>query len=271
MLGQALSAPAANCDLLSLRRGMRDLLEQTAGYQFQSILDIGVGDGYAARYFVSQGKEVTAAGFDMASYLTTPLPQGARRFEGVDICRMAAFADQEFDAIWCSHVLEHVQNPGLALAELHRVLKPDGQLFLIVPEYAPVLVGGHVSTGWNVGTLMYNLVLAGFDVRGGAFINHCWNVGGFVARGEMPAPGLRFDRGDLEVLADRFPIPVHQGMDASLLKVRWQWHKSIEARAEAEFRRVGRHRLLRDWLPPVLARWLARGLGVRRDRLTGRR
>jgi len=43
------------------------------------------------------------------------------------------FPDQRFDGIICNQVLEHVFTPDLFLAEIHRVLKPDGKLLLSVP------------------------------------------------------------------------------------------------------------------------------------------
>jgi SAM-dependent methyltransferase len=43
-----------------------------------------------------------------------------------------------FDAIYCSHVLEHVQNDRRAMREFYRVLKPDGWAILLVPITAPV-------------------------------------------------------------------------------------------------------------------------------------
>lgn len=237
---------------------MVDLLEQTSKFAFHSVLDIGTGDGFASRYFAGQGKDVTATGFDMDAYLATPLPLSVKQMQGVDICRMSGIPDASFDAVWCSHVLEHVQNPGLALAEIRRILKPQGLLFLIVPEYAPVLVGGHVSTGWNLGTLMYNLVLSGFNVREGEFINHCWNICGFVRRDELPSVALRFDKGDLEQLSGYFPreADIRQHMDATLLNVRWNWHPPIRARAETSFRKARRHRQLVSWIPPMLLKTL---------------
>lgn len=43
------------------------------------------------------------------------------------------FPTDSFDAILCSHVLEHVSDDGRALAELARVLRPSGWAALLVP------------------------------------------------------------------------------------------------------------------------------------------
>jgi len=42
--------------------------------------------------------------------------------------------DQQFDAVVCCHVLEHVDTPK-ALRELRRVLRPGGKAFLMIPIY----------------------------------------------------------------------------------------------------------------------------------------
>jgi len=43
------------------------------------------------------------------------------------------YPDNEFDVIICNHVLEHVDNDKIAMAELYRVLKPGGWAILQVP------------------------------------------------------------------------------------------------------------------------------------------
>jgi SAM-dependent methyltransferase len=43
------------------------------------------------------------------------------------------YPDNEFDVIICNHVLEHVNNDKIAMAELYRVLKPGGWAILQVP------------------------------------------------------------------------------------------------------------------------------------------
>ncbi|HTX45334.1 MAG TPA: class I SAM-dependent methyltransferase [Solirubrobacteraceae bacterium] len=44
-----------------------------------------------------------------------------------------ALPDGSFDAILCSHVLEHVDDDAAAMRELHRVLSPGGWLIVMVP------------------------------------------------------------------------------------------------------------------------------------------
>ncbi len=50
----------------------------------------------------------------------------------LDITAMP-FADEAFDLILCSHVLEHVPDDRTAMKELHRVLAPGGTAILMVP------------------------------------------------------------------------------------------------------------------------------------------
>lgn len=63
------------------------------------------------------------------------------------IIDMSAFDAESFDAVWSSHVLEHLfahQVPQ-ALAEFHRVLKPDGFALITSPDLETVaaLVATH--------------------------------------------------------------------------------------------------------------------------------
>lgn len=51
----------------------------------------------------------------------------------VDIEKMTLYADNTFDFIICSHVLEHVVNDSAAIKEIKRVLKPSGKAILMAP------------------------------------------------------------------------------------------------------------------------------------------
>jgi SAM-dependent methyltransferase len=65
-------------------------------------------------------------------YVTTDLDP-AKGDLALDI-RALDLPDASFDAIVCSHVLEHVDRDRDALGELRRVLAPDGWALLMVPQ-----------------------------------------------------------------------------------------------------------------------------------------
>lgn len=50
-----------------------------------------------------------------------------------DICNLP-FYDNEFDVIFCNHVLEHIPDDTKAMQELFRVLKPGGWAVLQIPQ-----------------------------------------------------------------------------------------------------------------------------------------
>ena len=50
-----------------------------------------------------------------------------------DLQDMNMVADETYDIIVCSHVLEHVENDAKAMGELYRMLKPDGVCLVLVP------------------------------------------------------------------------------------------------------------------------------------------
>lgn len=48
------------------------------------------------------------------------------------------FEENEFDVIFCNHVLEHVDDDIKAISEIQRVLKPGGWAILQVPFFYPL-------------------------------------------------------------------------------------------------------------------------------------
>ena len=50
-----------------------------------------------------------------------------------DICNLP-FEDNQYDIIFCNHVLEHIPDDTKAMQELYRVLKPGGMAILQIPQ-----------------------------------------------------------------------------------------------------------------------------------------
>jgi SAM-dependent methyltransferase len=65
-------------------------------------------------------------------YVTTDLDQPGVDLH-MDITRMAAVGDGEYDAVICSHVLEHVPDDRAAMRELRRITSDDGWCLIMVP------------------------------------------------------------------------------------------------------------------------------------------
>ena len=137
--------------------GLHALLKLIADSDFESVIDIGSGDGHHKRCLEYFGKKVYSV--DMrkdADYVGD--------FLEVEF-------DRQFDAVWCSHVLEHQRNVGLFLDKVYEILKPNGVLAIVVPTHdREVLISGHI-TSWSVPLLCYNLVMAGFDCSKASLLN----------------------------------------------------------------------------------------------------
>ena len=204
--------------------GFQDIIRAVPLEYFSTVLDVGLGTGAASAFFADAGKTVTSIGLHIERYgLIDSLRSRVELLECDLFSR--ALDSRKFDAVWFSHCLEHIDNPGLALDRVNSLLGDNGWLFICVPPYSPLVQGGHLITGWNIGQLMYLLVLHGFDVRAGHFVRHGYNIVGFVRKTSRPLPRLNYDRGDIETLAPYFPeqIKVVNAFDGDIRAVNWSF------------------------------------------------
>jgi SAM-dependent methyltransferase len=86
------------------------------------------------------------------------------------------FGNDTFDAVACDAVLEHVPRPWLAIAELNRVLKPGGAIWVSVPMTYPYHEGP--KDYWRVTPDALRIWMADFvEVRCGI---HYWSRSSLV-------------------------------------------------------------------------------------------
>jgi ubiquinone/menaquinone biosynthesis C-methylase UbiE len=111
------------------RQMFRKLMELHPLPAGAKVLDIGCGQGVGLEVF-------KAAGLDPMGITLGPDAEVCRA-KGLNVAEMDLsfldFADGAFDMVWCRHALEHSVFPFFTLAEMHRVLKPGGVLYVEVP------------------------------------------------------------------------------------------------------------------------------------------
>lgn len=106
--------------------------------QYSRILDVGCGSGQVLRHLIrhtNPDAKIVACDMShrMASRARSRLESDRIVFLTADITNLP-FADNSCDCITCGWVIEYLPDPRPALAELRRVLKPEGSLFLMATE-----------------------------------------------------------------------------------------------------------------------------------------
>ena len=159
-------------------------------------LDIGCSDGLYLRKFSP----------DSVGIEQMPELAEAARHDGLNVIQgdlfeaLSSLDDSNFDAVLFSHVMEHLENPILALREINRVLKPGGMLVLGLPTENNIfrLTFGH---DYFDGTHLY-----AFSVRNA---DKLLELNGFTSRNVYyHLPKFRGKTGDIiHGIWNKFPFP----------------------------------------------------------------
>lgn len=184
-------------------RGYEALEKLLSGaYTFETVLDIGCGEGTHSEILLRAGKKVT--GIDWGESIYFKKNRHNPNIETIVNDINTWDTERQFDCIWCSHVLEHQPNVNLFLKKINSLLKPDGILAITVPPLSSVIGGGHVSF-WNAGLLLYNLVLAGFDCSDASIKTYCYDISVIIKKRNIKLPSLLMDYGEIELLKPFLP------------------------------------------------------------------
>lgn len=101
------------------------------------VLDISCGTGYGSHYLACQGAaEVIAVDVDSdaIAFASKFYSHPSIQYIQSDAHSVPELDDQSFDIIVSFETIEHLQHPRLFLAELRRLLKPDGKAFVSCPN-----------------------------------------------------------------------------------------------------------------------------------------
>lgn len=139
------------------------------------VLDAGTGTGANLRLLSALGfAEVT--GLDASpEAIRHCAAKGLGPVELADICALP-FADDSFDLVLATDIIEHVADDARALSELRRVLKPGGRLLLTVPAF-PLLWGAqdevsHHQRRYRLPALLARMRAAGLAPRHHFYFNY---------------------------------------------------------------------------------------------------
>jgi demethylmenaquinone methyltransferase/2-methoxy-6-polyprenyl-1,4-benzoquinol methylase len=136
-------------------RWRRMLVDAVAPSDGARVLDVATGTGLVALALAERGAEVVAldqseAMLAVAQGELAARPQLAGRVRFVTgEAEQLPFADGEFDALSFTYLLRYVDDPGGALRELARVVKPGGTIAMLefaVPSVAPLRAAWRVHT-----------------------------------------------------------------------------------------------------------------------------
>ncbi|WP_308992665.1 class I SAM-dependent methyltransferase [Mariniflexile litorale] len=189
-----------------------------ASFNFQTVLDIGSGEGKHSDVLKARGKKVTSIDFGNSIYFD-------KRTDN-HTCIVGDYYtynfEEPFDAIWASHVLEHQPNPNLFLKKIFSDLKEGGVLAITVPPLKHEIVGGHVTL-WNAGLLLYQLVMAGFNCKDVFIKSYGYNISVILNKKSIDKyPDLSYDSGDILKMKDFFPSGFGEPFDGDIKELNWK-------------------------------------------------
>ncbi|HUP56245.1 MAG TPA: class I SAM-dependent methyltransferase [Bdellovibrionota bacterium] len=125
--------------LIGLRKR---LMSQARG----KTLEVGAGTGFNFKYY-SEGLEVIAVEPDES--MRAEALKRARRFPWIQVTGAEAealpYADESFDTAVATLAMCSVDDPGLAVREIHRVLRPGGRALFLDHVRGSGAVSGRVT------------------------------------------------------------------------------------------------------------------------------
>ncbi len=159
-------------------------------------LDVGCGKGGTAALLARKGIAVDGVSCDTEELAAAG--KVCRRVIQCDVSYgLPGLVAESYDCILCSHILEHIAYPQQLLQDIHRVLRKDGTLIVVIPnlffwsdrlkllmgrwEYQPFGTFDYTHLRWYTRKSLVELITS-----------HGFVAEKFFALGWMPFPGLKY-------------------------------------------------------------------------------
>jgi SAM-dependent methyltransferase len=130
------------------------MISSHSSLKIESLLVVGCGSGLEAA-ILARGLNARVTGVDVETDFDV------RARELAELCqadaRMLPFPDGSFDAVYCYHALEHIEEPVRAVREIGRVLRSGGSYFIGTPNRSRLIGYLGSKTGTVREKIQYNL------------------------------------------------------------------------------------------------------------------
>ena len=178
----------------------------------KTVLDVGAGNGEHTKAFRAVGKEVYSIDHQAAPHISQQ-------------CLYPCTMPGQYDLVWCCHTLEHAANVGTFVKALAYDVKQGGYLCITVPPAKHEIVGGHVNL-FNMGLLIYRLVLAGIDCSKAVGLQYGYNISVMVQchtslELHLALKLLKHDNGDIQALAQWLPDCMGHNVSGDMHNLNW--------------------------------------------------
>lgn len=189
------------------------LLKLVEEYDFEEILDVGTGRQTHAKIFRALGKKVITI---------DPVFDADYKMDYLDFK-----PEKQYEAIFCSHVLEHQRNVGVFLDKLFNDLQDGGILALSVPCVVNHQISSGHSNWFNSNMLLYHLILAGFDCKDAKILVYGYNLSVILKKKSNGLKRFSFAL-ELDDIAEFFPDDVNisdRGINGAHGNINWKTDK----------------------------------------------
>ena len=117
----------------STRRRVEWLSRHLGGWNHKQVLEIGCGQGHFLKAIQNQGARVHGVEPSVPDAILAGSLSGQ---DNISIGMLSDFqTNDHYDAVVLIHVFEHMSDPLVALQHIRTLLKPDGLLFIEVPNF----------------------------------------------------------------------------------------------------------------------------------------
>jgi len=133
---------ASEFDYFEMRKGatahderrVHEFIISKVGKNVKSILDVGCGRAWVAGYFLQKDVKVHSLDISITNPAKAVKLYPSENHSGIvaDSFRLP-FADDSFDCVIASEIIEHVIDPAEFVKELFRVVKKGGELIITTP------------------------------------------------------------------------------------------------------------------------------------------